>query len=112
MSFDWFKASKNAQSSMVSFSKEEVIAAGEYLAFSRMPYFKKFIRIIAERSTRSGIDATTADEALISIGERRALLNLVAELEAEAKTAEVVLRASLTESAVDAVNETESDTNW
>ena len=97
---------------MVTFSKEEVIAAGDYLAFSNMPYFNKFLKIIVDRAARSGIEATTADEALVSIGERRALLGLVAELEAEAKIAEVVLRASLTQPAADADNETESSATW
>ena len=112
MAFDWFKAARESQPSMVTFSKEEVIAAGEYLAFSKMPYFHKFLGIIEDRATRSGITATTADEALISIGERRALLGLVAELAAEAKTAEVVLRASLTQAAADADIDTESSTTW
>jgi hypothetical protein len=109
MSFDWFKASKNAQSSMISFSKQEVIAAGEFLAFKNMPYYEKFISVLQERATKSGLDIITADEALINIGERRAILNMINELRVEEHTAETVLRASLTESAIDL---TEPDTNW
>ena len=98
---NWFKQATQAEPSMVSFSKDEVIAAGEFLSFSKMPYYEKFLAVLLERATKSGLDAITADAALKSIGERSAYLGMIAELRAEEKTAEVVLRASLTNEAFD-----------
>ena len=105
----WFERATQAAPSNIGFSKEEVIHAGEFLTFSKHPYYEKFLLTIQDLATKSGLDAKTADAALISIGERAAYLNLVKFLRAEEHDTTAVLRASMTEKPYESENNEDED---